>query len=459
MNRISTGIEALDNILQGGLPAGSSILISGTPGTGKTILASQIVFKNASPENKVLYLTTMSEPQAKVIKFQNEFQYFDIDKFQSSVIYYDLSAIIRNEGTSKILTLVDDLLYKYQPKIVVIDTIKVLNDIISSTIDIREFILNLSLKLAVWDCTTLFLGEYAEDEISSRPESAIVDGIMHLSGTEEKKYQKRYLRILKMRGTNYTQGQVFFKISSGGIVLYPRLNPEMSDQTYIRDYSNRISTGVPDIDLMMSGGIPRSTITLISGGSGTGKTVLAVNFAFNGLKNGESVVYVTFEENPDQLINSALSIGMDIRPYLSNRRLKLIHMSPVELDMDEHLFMLQDSISTIKATRIVIDSISSFELGIQDKVKYTDFIFSLTNYFKTLGITAYLTHEIHNSINVSEFTKHGTSFVADNLILLETKEDGLDIKRFIRIVKVRASRHEMRLKEFVIDDKNIEIIK
>lgn len=458
MERISTGIEVLDSILQGGIPAGASVLVAGNPGTGKTILSSQIVFKNASPENKVLYLTTMSEPQAKVIKFQQEFTYFDIDKFQSSVFFYDLASLLRTEGIKKVLTYLDDLITKHQPKIVVIDTLKVFGGIIETEFKMREFLLDLSMKLAVCECTSLFIGEYREAEINMRPESAIVDGIMYLSGTEEKKYQKRYLRILKMRGTNYEQGEIFFKITENGLELYPRLNPNVKEkQAYLRDYSKRIQSGIARLDEMMGGGIPESTVTLVSGAAGTGKTVLAIHFAYNGLLRGEPVIYTMYEENPMQLVSSALSIGIDLEPYISTGQLQLIHTSPVELDMDEHVFQIQDSMSKMGAKRLIIDSISSFELGILDKIKYTDYIYSLTNYCKTIGVTALLTHEMHNSFQISEFTKHGVSFVADNLITLQYKETEFEIKRFIRVVKSRSSAHDMNLREMKITDKGLII--
>jgi circadian clock protein KaiC len=344
MNRLPTGVDALDHILQGGLPSGSTVLLTGSPGTGKTILANQIVFNNASADSRVLYLTTMSEPQAKILKFQNEFSYFDIEKFQSCVFYYDLSAVLRRDTAGNVLSLIDELLHKHQPAIVVIDTIKVLDDIVSSAFGIREFILDLSMKLAVWDCTALLIGEYGEGEIMARPESAIADGIIYLYGTEEKKYQKRYLRILKMRGTDYYQGEIFFKIKNSGLEPYPRLNPDISVQSYIRDYTRRVSTGVAAIDNMMGGRIPESTVTLVSGGAGTGKTVISASFAFNGLTNGEAVIYVTFEENPAQFVNSARSIGFDIKPYIETGQLTLIHVSPVELNVDEHIFMIQEHV-------------------------------------------------------------------------------------------------------------------
>jgi KaiC/GvpD/RAD55 family RecA-like ATPase len=135
-----------------------------------------------------------------------------------------------------------------------------------------------------------------------------------------------------------------------------------------------------------------------------------MGFAYNGLINGEPVVYATFEENPQQFISSALSIGIDFRPYIKTGQLKLFHLSPIELDMDEHIFTIQNYIKGSNARRLVIDSLSSFELGIEDKFRYTNYIWSLTNYLKTLGVTVLLTIEIHHAINVEEFTKHGISF-------------------------------------------------
>jgi circadian clock protein KaiC len=399
----------------------------------------------------------MSEPQIKIMKFQQEFSYFDINKFQQSVIYCDLGSVLSKDGTKRALAYIDELLLEYQPKIIVIDTIKTLSDMIQSNLEIRQFMLELSTKLAVWECTTFYLGEYTEREIEERPESAIVDGIIYLSGTEEKKFQKRYLRILKMRGTSFESGEIFFRITDDGLVLFPRLRPDVNDETYNRNFSQRLSSGNQSLDKLLGGGIPRSTITLISGGTGTGKTLMSVNFAFEGLKNGESVVYATFEENPKQLLNSALSIGMDLTPYIESGKLTIIHVSPVELDLDEHIFTIQDLIRKNNASRLVIDSISSFELGVEDKIKYTDYIWSLTNFLKAQGVTTIMIHEIHESMHVVELTKFGISFVADNLILLQSKEIDLDVKRYIRIIKCRSSVHEMGLKEYRITNDGIQI--
>jgi len=448
MERIETGIDALDAILNGGFPTGASIMIVGRPGTGKTILAHQMIFSNASENNKAVYLTTMSEPQVKVLKFQQEFTYFDKEKFQKDVIYQDLGSVLRKNGPKQALILIDEILKKYQPKLMVIDTVKTISDMMS-LMEFREFILDLSLKLATWDCTVLLLGEYSEEDVELRPESAIADGIIFLYGSEERKRQKRFLRILKMRGTSHPGGENLFKITSKGIEVFPRINPDVELQEYNPTF-NRIPTGLKGFDEITCGGILQASITLISGSSGTGKTLLALHYIFAGLQLGEPAVYVSFEENPKELINEAAGIGLNLQPYIDCGLLKLIYVSPIELDVDEHVYQIQKHVQDAKAKRLVIDSISSFEIGMSDKIQYTDYIWALTDYFKTQGVSVLLTHEMRHSADLEGFTKHGISFVSDNLIMLRFMEKDMELKRYIRVVKMRGSSHSTSLHELKI---------
>jgi len=456
VNKVSTGISALDQILEGGLPQGSTILLVGRPGTGKTILAHEIMFQNADEDNKVLYITTLAEPQIKIMKFQQEFSFYETDKVQKSVIYKDLGGVLRKQGSSQAMKLIDGFLKNYQPKMIIIDSIKTFADIIPDSMEFREFILDLSVRLTTWGCTTILLGEYSEEDIEIRAESAIADGIIYLYGTEEKRQQKRYLRVLKMRGTKHYCGEAVFKISNNGINIFPRLNPIEKNQDYIQ-YSVRVSTGVPELDLLMGGGLPKASTTLLTGPSGSGKTMLALSFALEGIKSGSKTVFVSLEENPRQIINNFIQLGQDIRPYINAGILHLVYVSPVELDVDEHVYQIQELVREVGAQRVIIDSISSFEIGMSDKIKYTDYIWGLTDYFKSHGISVLLTHEMHDSSALSALTKHGISFVADNLLLLAFKEDGVNLRRYLRVVKMRGSRHSTELKELIINELGVSI--
>lgn len=457
MNRIPTGISSLDDILQGGVPKGSTVLVVGRPGSGKTVLAHQIISFNAALNKKCIYFTTLSEPQVKILRFQQTFSYFDISKVGKSIIYRDMGEVLYKKGPAAALALVDEVLKEHQPDLIVVDSIKTLADIIPSFTDLRVYLLNLSVRLATWNCTSFLLGEYSELDIEIRPESSIADGIIYLSGLEEHKYQKRFLRILKMRGTEVPGGQCSFKISKDGIDVFPRLNPLVCNLNY-QQFQERLSTGIPQLDSMMDGGIPRGSTTIVSGPSGSGKTILSMNFALAGVNRNENPLFITFEENPQQIISGALTQGIKLQPHILAGRLHIYYVSPMELDVDEHLHYIQNMVAQHKIKRLIIDSISSFELGISDKIKYTNYIWAMSNYFKVQGVTLMLTHEVFNPSGISELTKHGISYVADNLIQLVHKEFHRDIKHYLRVVKMRGSSHSTSLREFSITEMGFNLL-
>ncbi|HWP96066.1 MAG TPA: ATPase domain-containing protein [Syntrophomonadaceae bacterium] len=455
MERISTGVTALDHILNGGIPQGSTVLVAGRPGSGKTILATQMMFHNAGPESKVIYLTTLGEPQVKVLRYQQEFSFFDPVKVQDSVIYYDLGSPLRKGGPKQVLEIIDRLLKTHQPRLLIIDTIKSLSEIIGSLMETREFVLDLTLRICMWDCTTLLLGEYSEEDIEIQPESAIADGIIYISGNEEKKFQRRFLRILKMRGTRYVGGENIFTISDSGITLFPRINPVVNTQQY-GSTNQRISSGLPSLDEMMGGGIPQGTTTLISGGPGTGKTIMAEYFAWEGLRQGDPVILITFEEHPHQLVQNAASLGMDLSPYVDSGQLFIDHVSPIEISIDEYIHHVQQKVIKTGARRVIVDSISSFEVGMSDKIQYTDHIWSLCDNLKTLGVSILLTHETpYGSISMA--TKHGISYIADNMVSLRYKEEEESLNLSLRIVKMRGSSHSYRPGEVSIGPEGLQI--
>lgn len=441
MQRLATGIATLDALLLGGIPEGATVLVAGGPGTGKTILAHQMLFANAGPDSTCVYMTTLSEPMAKVLRFQQEFSFFDVAKVQRSLVYQDVGSALRQGGPARMMELVDEILRRHTPRLVVIDSVTTLAEMLPSFPEARAFMVDLSLRLATWGCTTLLLAEYREDQIDVRPESAIADGIIYLSGMEERRQQRRVLRILKMRGTAYPGGENGFQIGEAGIDLYPRLHPNVADQRYARFDEERLATGVPGLDDLVGGGLPRGTATIVSGPAGSGKTLVAASFAAAGLAREEPALLVAFEEEPGQLAANACRVGIAFEPGLRGGLLDILHVSPIELDVDAHIYGIQRATERLGARRLVVDSISAFEIGMRDKVKFTDHIWAMTDHFKSRGVTVMMTHELLGGGTPDVVTTHGVSFVADNLLQISNIVNGRESRRLIRVLKMRSSEH------------------
>lgn len=449
MERIPTGIEALDQLLQGGFPEGASILVVGRPGSGKTVMAHQIMFQNASPSFRALYLTTLAEPQVKVLRFQQGFSYFDQEKLQRSVIYHDLGSVLRRGGPACALQTVTQLLQQHEPRLVVVDTIRAVAEMFTSPMQYRAFLLDLSLQLATWNATTIFLGEYAESEIELRSESAIADGIICLSGTEEKKHQKRCLRILKMRGTAFSGGENCFQITRDGIDLFPRPQPGLIWPTSDRQ-EDRVPTGIDALDGMSAGGLPRGSTTLISGPSGSGKTVLALHFAMAAIRRGEPAIYVTFEETPEQVLRGARSLGLDLEPAAYSGQFQLIHSPITDMDPDAYLHQVRRLVRELGAARVIIDSVTAFLAGLGDHARWSEYIWILTDYLKGAGVLTLLTQELQDGVLSVGSSGHPISFVADNIIGLRLLEEQAVMRRALRVLKIRGSDHDDTMRELLI---------
>ncbi len=220
MRRLASGVPGLDEVLGGGIPEGSSVVIAGTPGTGKTVLAQHMLVASQG-QGKVLYLATMSEPQFKVLRYQQRFAFFDQGRFMASVVFEDVAASM-HKGPQSVVRAVEQAVARHEPRLVVIDSFRAVADLSPSALERRAFVYDLSLRMAIWGCTLALIGEYAEADIEIQPEFAVVDGILYLYGTGEHKVQRRYLRVMKTRGTSTLPGEHALTIDETGVSIHPR---------------------------------------------------------------------------------------------------------------------------------------------------------------------------------------------------------------------------------------------
>ncbi|RPF49656.1 circadian clock protein KaiC [Thermodesulfitimonas autotrophica] len=457
MERLKTGIKNLDYILGGGIPAYSLNIVSGSPGSGKTIFVQHIIFNNARNGLKSLYLTTISESQLKMVRHLQEFAFFADGLLGDRVIYGDLGTVLRKEGASKGLDYLVQLIKEHLPSIVVIDSLKVIRDLFPDEKAFRAFVFELAALFSIWEITAFLVGEYEEQELTCLSEFAIADGIFHLYGQEEKRFQKRYMRILKMRGASFQQGEHLFQIGPLGIEVYPRLRPEGEELQY-EVKRGRKKFGIPELDEMLSGGLLEGTITLISGATGTGKTILALKFLFEGVQRGERGIFFSFEESALQLQHTARHLGWEVDKYLANGQLEIKFISPIELDVDKHAFEILDMVRGKKVERFVIDSISSFESSVSDVQKYRDYLWAIGQQLRRRHVTTIFTVLNEDLFSPLIVSRAQLSLIADNTIILRYVEDNSIIKKVLGILKARGSNHDKSLREYEITAEGINIL-
>ncbi len=294
VEKISTGCAGLDEVLLGGIPANTITVLMGAPGTGKTILAEQLAFANATPEAPALYLTTLSEPLEKILVHGQSHSFFDVNKVGTSVFYEDLGVMLRDSGVAKLPEIVLELIMARGPRFVFIDSFKALNELVTTPQERRTIIYDLANVLSSYHCTSFLVGEYSQEMMTELPVFAIADVILQLLKHSTNVREQRFIRVEKMRGSDSVPGLHAFSIKQDGIEVYPRLLTPQSAPLYAARVE-RVNTAIAGLDEMIAEGFWRGSTTLIAGPTGSGKTIIGLHFICEGVLKGEPGLYVGFQ--------------------------------------------------------------------------------------------------------------------------------------------------------------------
>jgi circadian clock protein KaiC len=450
IQRLSTGSAPLDEILGGGIPARSVNVIAGLPGTGKTVLALQMLFHVARQGKRCLYFTTLSEPAIKLIHYLQGFPFFDQGLVDDRVFFADLGSSLRR-GAEGAMAEVTARVERVEPDLVVIDSFKAIHDLLDASAADRVLVYDLAVHMASWGATTLLVGEYAEGEIATRAEFAIADGIIRLITESQGLSSVRMIEVLKMRGQGYATGQHFFEIARDGLRFYPRVRlPEISEGgRFLGD--ERVGTGIEGLDQALGGGIPRTSSTLVEGGTGTGKTLLGLRFLLDGARWGEPGILLSLEETPEQMRWAASHFGWDLAALEAQGLLAISYSSPVELSTDRFLNMAREQVRALGARRAVLDSLSSLSIGIPSERRYRELVYALSKHYSALGVTLLMTLEVPELLGSAQLTGHGVSSITDNAIGLRYVEIDEQLERAIYVLKVRGVKHDTGLHRLIID--------
>jgi circadian clock protein KaiC len=450
--RVHTGSAQADQILGGGFLANSINLVMGQPGTGKTIFIEQLMFANAHGDRPVLYFTTLSEPLAKVVRFLQDFGFYDENKLGTLVVYDDIGRELVEHGIGALLPRLREAVKTLSPRIIVIDSFRALHDLAPSAAEMRRLIHELTGLLTAYDATVFLVGEYLEEDLAHYPEFAVSDAVVELTRRRFGTRDERYFHVIKLRGSAYLQGAHAFRITPDGLQIYPRLvtPPFPPDYVWSRE---RMSSGVAELDTMLGGGLWCGSSTLLGGPSGSGKTTLGLHFALDGARRGEPALFVNFQENPTQLARTIAGID-DLRARAPDRMLDLMYCSPVELQIDSIIVELFRRIGENGVTRLVLDAVGDLALWAGDPQRLHDYIYALTQHLAVNRVTSIMTLE--TAANAERLPFGSISYMADNLIVLDLAGDQT-IRRTIRVLKTRGSAHDPRVREMEIQPTAIRI--
>jgi circadian clock protein KaiC len=451
---LSTGDDGLDAVTGGGLRPGALVVVAGAPGTGKTILAQQLAFRNATPERKAVYFTTWSEPHDKLVHHLSGFAFFDQDALAESVEFVNVADLAAGEGG--LGAVADEIVRKAfaeRPGVIVLDSSKALSEVADS--GYREAVYDLASRVALTGALLLFVGEYTPAQIEESPEFAVADGILQIANEAHGPVDLRWLRVLKLRGAEPLPGRHSVGLSAEGFRVFPRL--EAMPQPTVGTEPGRASFSLERLDERLGGGLPHADATLVLGPSGIGKTVLALRFLTAGIEAGENGLYVSFQETAPQLAAKAAALGWPIDDALADGRLVVHHIPPVEVDLDAVGAEVRELLAASGARRVVVDSLAELAFAARETERFAGYVWALTGYMRGAGATSLFTNETAALGPVSN-PASGLSLLFNNVLLLRYLERDSEIRRALAVLKMRNSLHARRLVEFDIRADGLAIL-
>ncbi|MBI3946034.1 MAG: AAA family ATPase [Armatimonadetes bacterium] len=452
IRKLPTGVPGLDEVLGGGIPEYSFNLIAGGPGSGKTTLAHQILFANATVERPALYFTVLGEPTLKMLRYQQQFRFFDLEKVGRCIHLLNLSQVVLEQDLSQVLASIARDVDAANPAFVVVDSFRTVTRAARpGEMELQSFVQRLALLLTSWQATSFLVGEYVESEMRDNPVLTVADGILFLTQAVERNSIVRKLQVVKMRGQAPVPGLHVFRITDDGLQVFPRLHVRLPAVREAKE-DQRLPTGIPGLDEMLGGGIPQGDAVLVAGPSGAGKSLLTTQFIAEGASRGEPGVIAIFEEQIGDYLANARTLGFDLDAMIRSGDVRIVYLRPLDLSVDETLYELQERAAAVSAKRVVVDSVAGFEMALAPTFRedFRESLYRLVGALTGGGMAVLLPTEVTESFLDLRFSPHLVSFLADDIILLRYVEIEGRLRRVIAVVKMRGSRHSHEIREFEI---------
>ncbi|MGF1600715.1 MAG: circadian clock protein KaiC [Thermosynechococcaceae cyanobacterium] len=462
VNKIQTRIEGFDDISNGGLPKGRTTLVSGTSGTGKTLLAVQFLYHGIIHFDEPAVFVTFEESPTDII--QNALSFgWDLQQQMDNRKLFILDASPDPEGhdiagefdLSALIERIQYAIRKYQATRVAIDSVTAIFQQYDAAGVVRREIFRLTARLKSIGVTTVMTTERVEEYgpvARFGVEEFVSDNVVILRNVLEGERRRRTLEILKLRGTSHMKGEYPFTMTHDGISIFPLGAMRLTQ----RSSNARVSSGVETLDEMCGGGFFRDSIILVTGATGTGKTLLVSKFIENACINGDRAILFAYEESRAQLSRNAFSWGIDLEDMEQKGLLKILCAYPESAGLEDHLQMIKSEIAEFKPSRISIDSLSALARGVSNNA-FRQFVIGVTGFAKQEEITGFFTNTTDHFLGSNSITESHISTITDTILMLQYVEYRGEMSRAINVFKMRGSWHDKGIREYTISEKGPNI--
>jgi circadian clock protein KaiC len=458
LNRLQSGIEGLDALLKGGLVSGASYIIQGRPGSGKTILANQLGFHHARNGGRVLVATLLAESHDRLFQFLSTMNFFDASRVGAEIQFVSAFDTLENEGLDEVVKLLRREIGRQKATVMVVDGLLNARSKADSPIDTKKFISELQGHAAFAGCTVLFLTSSRLDDGS--PEHTMVDGVIELGEELYGTRSVRRIQLRKTRGSAALAGLHECEITDNGLVIYPRLESLYSHPSS-PDSANmtRIASGIGSLDDILGGGLHSSSVTLVMGPSGIGKTTLGLKFLSESTVEAPGL-HFGFYESPERLRLKGQSLGIDIKSMEESGALNIAWQPTTEGLLDGLGARLLETVEKKSIKRLFIDSLSGMTRVSTNPARITDFYSALMNELRSRGVTVFASWEMPDLFGTEVSSPNSDlSSIVDNLMLMRFFENHSELSRTISILKVRDSAYDPSRFEVIIRDQDVDLKK
>jgi circadian clock protein KaiC len=456
LRRVPSGIAGLDEILRGGFLEGGVYIVQGTPGAGKTVLANEICFKHAAQGGRAAYVTLLAEMHTRLLQHLRPMSFFDESVIPDLLYYVSAFQTLEGDGLKGLIDVLRREIKGQRADLLVVDGLVAAQESAPSDREFKKFIHELQAHASASGCTVLLLTSGVLDPISA--EHTMVDGILELEDQLFEFRTERSLMVRKFRGGAFLRGRHSFRITGDGVTFFPRVEAMFADASRPDVISDaKIPVGIPGIDKMLLGGLPKATTTGLIGASGIGKTTVGLHF-LSAASAEEPGLCFSFFETPERLRLKARQLGLSVDSKAQRGEVEFIWQLQRENVLDELAHRLLEAVRRRNVQRLLIDGLGGFLESATSPQRVSRFFSCLTNELRSLGTTTIFTMEVPEIVGpVVRVPATGVSALLENLIFLRFVERGSSLHRLISVHKIRDSGHDPFLREFFITDNGFHV--